>query len=120
MFYENSQPQILGNYNVLKSAFDNVYNKTRLKNPQAYVSYYIEDGDYWKVDNITIGYNVNLKNKKYIKSLRFYASGLNLFTITGYKGIDPEVSRSGLAPGNDERDKYPTTRTFTFGALITL
>jgi hypothetical protein len=120
MFYENSQPQILGNYNVLKSAFDNVYNKTRLKNPQAYVSYYIEDGDYWKIDNITIGYNVNLKSKKYVKSLRIYASGLNMFTITGYKGIDPEVNRGGLAPGNDERDKYPTTRTFTFGALITL
>lgn len=120
MFYENSQPQILGNYNVLKSAFDNVYNKTRLKNPQAYVSYYIENGDYWKIDNITLGYNVELKNKKYVKSLRVYASGLNMFTITGYKGIDPEVNRGGLAPGNDERDKYPTTRTFTLGALITL
>lgn len=120
MFYENSQPQILGNYNVLKSAFDNVYNKTRLKNPQAYVSYYVENGDYWKVDNITLGYNVELKNKKYVKSLRIYASGLNMFTITGYKGIDPEVNRGGLAPGNDERDKYPTTRTFTLGALITL
>ncbi|WP_439504283.1 SusC/RagA family TonB-linked outer membrane protein [Sediminibacterium sp.] len=120
MFYENSQPQILGNYNVLKSAFDNVYGKTRLKNPQAYVSYYVENGDYWKIDNITLGYNVNMKGNKYIKSLRLYASGLNMFTITGYKGIDPEVNRSGLAPGNDERDKFPTTRTFTLGALVTL
>jgi TonB-linked SusC/RagA family outer membrane protein len=120
MFYENSQPQILGNYNVLKSAFDNVYGKTRLRNPQAYVSYYIEDGDYWKIDNITLGYNVNMNGNKYVKSLRLYASGLNLFTITGYQGIDPEVNRNGLAPGNDERDKFPTTRTFTLGALITL
>ncbi|NCI46781.1 SusC/RagA family TonB-linked outer membrane protein [Sediminibacterium soli] len=120
MFYENSQPQILGNYNVLLSAFDKVYGKTRLTNSQAYVSYYIENGDYWKVDNITLGYNVNLKSTKYVKSLRLYASGLNMFTITGYKGIDPEVNRGGLAPGNDERDKYPTTRTFTLGALITL
>lgn len=120
MFYENSQPQILGNYNVLLSAFDKVYGKTRLTNPQAYVSYYVENGDYWKVDNITLGYNVKLKSNKYVKSLRLYASGLNMFTITGYKGIDPEVNRSGLAPGNDERDKYPTTRTFTFGALVTL
>lgn len=120
MFYENSQPQILGNYNVLLSAFDKVYGKTRLTNSQAYVSYYVENGDYWKVDNITLGYNVNLKSNKYVKSLRIYASGLNMFTITGYKGIDPEVNRSGLAPGNDERDKYPTTRTFTLGALVTL
>lgn len=120
MFYENSQPQILGNYNVLLSAFDKVYGKTRLTNSQAYVSYYVENGDYWKIDNITLGYNVNLKSNKYVKSLRIYASGLNMFTITGYKGIDPEVNRSGLAPGNDERDKYPTTRTFTLGALVTL
>ena len=120
MFYENSQPQILGNYNVLLSAFDKVYGKTRLTNSQAYVSHYVENGDYWKIDNITVGYNVNLKSNKYVKSLRLYASGLNMFTITGYKGIDPEVNRSGLAPGNDERDKYPTTRTFTLGALITL
>lgn len=120
MFYENSQPQILGNYNVLKSAFDDVYGKTRLKNPQAYVSYYIEDGDYWKIDNITLGYNVNMNGNKYVKSLRLYASGLNLFTITGYQGIDPEVNRNGMSPGNDDRDKFPTTRTYTLGALITL
>ncbi len=120
MFYENSQPQILGNYNVLLSAFDKVYGKTRLTNSQAYVSYYVENGDYWKIDNITLGYNVKLKSNKYVKSLRIYASGLNMFTITGYKGIDPEVNRSGLAPGNDDRDKYPTTRTFTLGALVTL
>lgn len=118
MFYENSQPQILGNYNVLNSAFDNVYGKTMLKNSQAYVSYYIENGDYLKVDNITLGYNVPMGNKKYVKNLRLYVSGLNTITITGYKGIDPEVNRSGLSPGNDERDKYPTTRSFSFGALV--
>lgn len=119
MFYENSQPQILGNYNVLKSAFDPVFGKTQLKNPQAYVSYYIENGDYWKVDNVTLGYNIGMKNGKYLKSLRIYGSGLNLLTISGYKGIDPEVSRAGLTPGNDDRDKYPTTTTFTIGALAT-
>ncbi len=118
MFYENSQPQILGNYNVLNSAFDKVYGKAELKNSQAYVSHYIENGDFLKVDNITLGYNVPVTNKKYVKSLRVYVSGLNTITITGYKGIDPEVSRGGLAPGNDERDKYPTTRTFTLGALV--
>lgn len=118
MFYENSQPQILGNYNVLVSAFDKVYGKTELKNSQAYVSHYIENGDYLKVDNITLGYNVHMKSQKYVKSIRVFVSGLNTITLTGYKGIDPEVSRSGLAPGNDERDKYPTTRTFTLGALV--
>ncbi len=118
MFYENSQPQILGNYNVLASAFDKVYGKTELKNSQAYVSYYIENGDYLKVDNITLGYNLPVNKSKVFKGVRLFVSGLNTITITGYKGIDPEVSRNGLAPGNDERDKYPTTRTFTFGTVV--
>jgi hypothetical protein len=39
-----------------------------------------------------------------------------MIVITKYKGIDPEVSRLGLDPGTDSRDKYPTMRTFTFGA----
>jgi TonB-linked SusC/RagA family outer membrane protein len=120
MFYENSQPQILGNYNVLLSAFDKVYGKAELKNSQAYVSHYIEDGDYVKVDNITLGYNLPMRNNKVFKNIRMYLSGLNTITITGYKGIDPEVTRAGLAPGNDERDKYPTTRTFTFGTIFSL
>jgi hypothetical protein len=54
-----------------------------------------------------------------VKNARIYASGLNLYTLTGYKGIDPEVNRIGLNPGNDERDKYPTTRTFTLGVNLT-
>ena len=115
MFYEN--PTI--SYNTLNSAYDKVYGKAVLSDEQRYVSYYIEDGDYWKIDNITLGYTVNLKNKDVFKNLRVYVSGLNLHTFTGYKGIDPEVKQTGLAPGNDDRDKYPTTRTFTFGVNVT-
>lgn len=84
-----------------------------------YVSYYIENGDYWKIDNVTLGYNFNTKSLKYIQRARIYVAALNLATITGYKGIDPEVNRVGLDPGNDERDKYPTTRTFTAGVNLT-
>jgi TonB-dependent starch-binding outer membrane protein SusC len=114
MFYEN--PTV--DYNVLNSAFDKVYGKAVLSDVQRLVSYYVEDGDYWKIDNITLGYSVPV-GKKTIKKLRFYASGLNLLTITGYKGIDPEISQTGLHPGNDDRDKYPTTRTFTLGVNVT-
>jgi len=116
MYYEN--PRIF-QYNMLETAFDNVYGKARLNSDLAYVSYYIEDGDYWKIDNVTFGYTLNLKNQNVIKNARIYASGLNLYTLTGYKGIDPEVNRIGLNPGNDERDKYPTTRTFTLGVNVT-
>lgn len=116
LFYEN--PKVV-QYNMLKTAFDNVYGKTRLNDDLAYVSYYIEDGDYWKIDNVTLGYNFNTKRIKYIQQARVYVAALNLATITGYKGIDPEVNRTGLAPGDDERDKYPTTRTFTVGVNLT-
>jgi TonB-linked SusC/RagA family outer membrane protein len=115
MFYEN--PTI--DYNTLNSAFDKVYGKAVLADDQRYVSYYVEDGDYWKIDNITLGYSPKLRNKQVIKNLRFYVSGLNLFTFTGYKGIDPEVRQTGLAPGNDDRDKYPTIKTYTLGVNVT-
>lgn len=77
-------------------------------------SYYVEDGDYWKIDNITLGYTFP-QIGKYIKSLRIYGSVLNALTITGYEGIDPEVPTEGLNPGYDTRDRYPTVRSFTFG-----
>ncbi|WP_339735057.1 SusC/RagA family TonB-linked outer membrane protein [uncultured Sunxiuqinia sp.] len=115
MFYEN--PTI--GYNTLNPAFDKVFGKAVLTDVQRFVSYYIEDGDYWKIDNATLGYTVNLNNRNTVKNLRFYVSGLNLATITDYKGIDPEVRQTGLSPGNDDRDKYPTTRTYTFGVNVT-
>ena len=80
-------------------------------------SYYVEDGDYWKIDNITLGYNFGAIGK-YIKSLRLYASILNALTITGYQGIDPEVSTDGLTPGYDTRDRYPSVRSYTFGINV--
>ncbi len=115
MFYEN--PTI--GYNTLDSAYDKVYGKAVLSDVQRFVSYYVEDGNFIKLDNVTLSYNFNVKNSKVFKNLRVYASGMNLATITGYKGIDPEVNRIGLSPGNDDRDQYPTTRTYTFGVNVT-
>lgn len=116
MFYEN--PNI--NYNVLRSAMDNVYGKRRLAyTSQAFVSYYVEDGDYVKVENATLGYNFNVSSTKFLRSLRLYISGSNLATITGYKGIDPEVNRDELMiQGIDNRDKFPTVRTYTVGLNV--
>ncbi|GAO42125.1 SusC/RagA family TonB-linked outer membrane protein [Flavihumibacter petaseus] len=115
MYYENPK---IKSYNMLKSALDDVYGKGRLNSDLAYVSYYIEDGDHWKIDNVTLGYNIDVTGSKVFKRARVYASALNLLVLTGYKGIDPEVNRIGLSPGNDERDKYPTTRTFTLGVSL--
>jgi TonB-dependent starch-binding outer membrane protein SusC len=132
MMFENPE---MDQYNVLKNAYDNVYGKTQLKSPPEFNSYYVEDGDFWKIDNITLGYNLNKTGIKYIQSARIYASVLNAFTITGYKGIDPEVSlrnptsyaqsgvvqvpTKGLDPGMDSPYNYPTSRTFTIGLNVT-
>ena len=116
LFYEN--PSINIRYNVLSSAYDKVYGKQVLNYTQEYVSYYVEDGDYWKIDNVTFGYNFDVKKVSFLKTAKVYFSCINAITITGYKGIDPEVNRMGLSPGNDERDKYPTTRTFTLGVNV--
>ena len=115
MYYEN--PTI--NYNCLNSAFDKVYGKAVLSDVQRFVSYYIEEGDYWKVDNVTLGYTFNMSKVGAVKNFRVYAWGMNLATLTGYKGMDPEVSISGLAPGSDSRDKYPTVTSYTFGINLT-
>jgi TonB-linked SusC/RagA family outer membrane protein len=110
-------PVNLGSGNVMVKAFDNVYGKRPLANDQElqYVSHYVQDGDYWKIDNITIGYSPNIKVNKYIKGMRVYSSFSNLAILTKYTGIDPEVNVQGLTPGTDERYRYPSARTFTLG-----
>ena len=117
MNYENVKNSRFENR--LKSVNDLVFGKHTLS-PEVepeFNSYYVEDGDYWKIDNITLGYSFGQVGK-YIKSLRIYGSVLNALTITGYKGIDPEVSTDGLTTGYDTRDRYPSVRSFTFGVNV--
>ena len=117
MNYENVKNSRFENR--LKSVNDLVFGKHTLS-PEVepeFNSYYVENGDYWKIDNITLGYSFGQVGK-YIKSLRVYGSVLNALTITGYKGIDPEVSTDGLTPGYDTRDRYPSVRSFTFGVNV--
>ncbi len=113
-------PIVLGEGNIMEKAFNNIYGKRPLANDQSlqYVSYYVQDGDYWKIDNLTIGYTPELKENKWVKRVRIYGSISNLATITGYKGIDPEVGIAGLTPGIDDRYRYPSARTFTFGVNL--
>lgn len=117
MYYENTGRT---QYNQLNSAYDKVFGKAVLdKNvPLQYNSYYIENGDFWKLDNVTFGYGIGSIGSV-VKNARVYVAMLNSLVITGYKGIDPEVNRIGLTPGNDDRDKYPSARTFSFGVNVT-
>lgn len=81
-------------------------------------SRWLENGSFLKLDNLTLGYQFNVDKIKEISQLRLYVTGQNLFTITKYTGVDPEVSLSGLAPGIDNRNYYPKTRSFLLGMNI--
>ena len=74
---------------------------------------YVQDASYLKLRNVTIGYRLPLP-KDIPLNIRIYATGQNLFTVTSYKGYDPEVS-SGTDAG-----AYPSSRTILFGTTITL
>ena len=79
---------------------------------------YIENGSYLRLSTLTLGYTfTNLAD--WAKSVQLYATCNNVFTITKYSGLDPEVNLGGLDPGIDYRQSnYPHTRTFIIGAKI--
>lgn len=83
-------------------------------------SFFVEDGSYLRLRNVTLGYNLPARwlERTFIRSARVYASGQNLITLTSYSGFDPEVtSTAGNADVNQGVDSgaYPTARTLTFG-----
>ena len=97
-------------------------------------SYYVEKADFFRLDNLSVGYNFNVDNS-YIKNIRLSLAAQNLITITDYTGADPEPSLQDfgspdnggfldrtnpnvLAPGIDRRYNYFLARTFTFGLNI--
>ncbi|MFH4966526.1 TonB-dependent receptor [Gaetbulibacter sp. M235] len=81
----------------------------------AYSSQWIEDASFLRLQNVTVGYNFNAKNIG-IEKCRISVTGENLFVITKYSGIDPEVSIDGLDhPGMDVFNYYPKTRTISLG-----
>ena len=110
-------------YNRMKDAAEAPYGDGNVLKPaqkQTFVSYYLSNGNFFKLSNLTLGYNVPLKENKYIKAARVYASADNVFTITAYNGLDPELSNGDPQySGIDSRDKYPTIRTYTFGLNVT-
>lgn len=79
---------------------------------------FIEKGDYVRLQSLSVGYTFKNLNG-WMQSVQLYATMNNVFTITGYKGLDPEVNLGGIDPGVDYRWKvYPHTRTTMIGAKI--
>jgi hypothetical protein len=76
---------------------------------------YIEDGSYLRLKNLTFGYTLpkSLVNKARIANARVYVSAQNVYTLTKYKGFDPEVGTNGI-----DNNVYPVTRTISFGVNL--
>ncbi len=84
---------------------------------------YVKDGSFLKINNVSLGYTLpqNLTKKMHLSTVRFYATGYNLYTLTKYSGYDPEVNtfaNGGLTPGIDW-GAYPSAMSFVFGANVT-
>lgn len=77
---------------------------------------FIENGSYLRLDNATLGYTIKTAAKN---PFRLYVTTNNLFVLTKYRGIDPEINIGGLTPGIDNANFYPKTRSFIVGLNIT-
>jgi iron complex outermembrane receptor protein len=95
------------------------------KEGPVYSSAHVEKANFMRLDNWSLGYNFNIKENDYIQGVRLYLSGQNLFTITNYSGVDPEVryvdtgdNDNPLAPGIDRQNTYFSTRSFTLGVNV--
>jgi hypothetical protein len=106
-----------GTDNVLRTAYTDYAD---VKSGGSIISsYFLENGNYFKLDNVTLGYSFTPKNRKVLESLRVYLSAKNLFTLTAYEGNDPSVVNSnGITPGVDTNSAYPQATNVTLGVTV--
>jgi TonB-linked SusC/RagA family outer membrane protein len=95
---------------------------TRVENQETDPSsFFVEDGSFLKLKNLQIGYTIpsNLTDKANLSSVRLYVQGTNLFTISNYDGVDPEIltNRGNLSLGIDE-NTFPVSRIFSIGVNV--
>jgi TonB-dependent starch-binding outer membrane protein SusC len=118
---------IAGSINNARNVTQDVLTNGEAGTAEAAVSTrFLEKGDFFRMQNFTLGYTVPLKEMKAIKKLRFYGTGQNIFVITNYTGLDPEVSSSpatsgllnGLPTAGIDYGAYPRPRTFTIGLNV--
>ena len=107
-----------------KSFIGNVLEKAYGKNDKitanpAVTDYFLERGDYLKLDMLTLGYTLNTKCK-YLNKVRLYGTAKNIFTITKFSGVDPSTYQvNGLTPGaTGSRTYYPSSRQFILGVQL--
>ena len=118
----NTKRLAYGNNSSLASGNMIVSPDNGITPPKVMTDYYLEDGTFAKLGDVTIGYTFKLNDdvKKYLTNARIYITGQNLATISSYSGIDPEaVNMSGLEPGVEGVTYYPIPRTFMLGVNLT-
>jgi TonB-dependent starch-binding outer membrane protein SusC len=86
--------------------------ETGFSNPQFFSDYYLENASFIRLDNITLGYTIKPRTK--VNSVRAYITATNLFTLTRYTGLDPEVG------GGIDNNPYPRARGIIFGVSLGL
>ena len=102
--------------NLLKDAYD---RNGHIKSGKVMCDYFLEDGDYFTLDNITLGWTPEL-NTKWISNLRLYGTMRNVFTLTKYSVMSPtSVETNGLNPGVSGLSVYPVARSISFGIQLT-
>ncbi|MBQ9204219.1 MAG: SusC/RagA family TonB-linked outer membrane protein [Prevotella sp.] len=106
-----------GTDNVLRTAYTDYAD---VKSGGSIISsYFLENGNYFKLDNVTLGYSFTPKDRKILESVRVYLSAKNLFTLTAYEGNDPSVVNSnGITPGVDTNSAYPQAINVTLGVTV--
>lgn len=106
-----------GTDNVLRTAYtdySNVHSSGGIIS-----SYFLENGDYVKLENVTLGYTYTPKKRELVESLRVYLAAKNLFTLTGYEGNDPSiVTSTGITPGIDVNSAYPQATQVSLGVTL--
>ena len=106
-----------GTDNVLRSAYTDYRNVE--SSGGIISSYFLEKGDYVKLDNVTLGYTFTPKNRQLVESLRVYLTAKNVFTLTGYEGNDPSiVTSTGITPGIDSNSAYPQATQISLGVTL--
>ena len=106
-----------GTDNVLRTAYTDDANV--LSSGGIISSYFLENGNYFKLDNVTLGYNYTPKKRQLVDSFRVYVTAKNLFTLTSYKGNDPSiVSSTGITPGVDSNSAYPQATQLSLGVTV--
>lgn len=96
--------------NVLRTAYTKYDHIT--SDGSMLTSFFLEDGDWLKIERVTLGYNYNFRNKTYVKSMYWYVSANNLHTFTGFTGVDPStVTSIGLTPEFQARQRSPPLRS---------